>query len=165
MDASYYKNHLNLVPHPEGGFFKEVYRSSELIKKRGLPDRFPGDRSIATSIYYLLEKGDYSGFHRIKGDECWHFYAGGSLLVHVIEPGGRYYKIKLGSLLDKGEVFQYVVHAGAWFASEPAEETDFSLVGCTVAPGFDFEDFEMADKESLRKEYSEHRNVISRLCR
>jgi uncharacterized protein len=165
MDVKKYIQHLQLLPHPEGGYYKETYRSSENIPAEGLPARFEAGRSFSTAIYYLLEKGDYSGFHRIKSDECWHFYGGSTLLIHVIEEDGKYYTIRLGSKVETGEVFQCVVPAGAWFASEPAPETDFSLVGCTVAPGFDFADFEMAKKDQLLSLYSEHKNIIERLCR
>lgn len=165
MDASYYIKHLGLEKHPEGGYYKETYRASERIRKDALPAGFSGDRCFSTAIYYLLEQGDFSAFHRIKSDECWHFYSGATLLIHVIEPTGKYYCKRLGSRLDEEEVFQFVVPAEAWFASEPASGSTFCLVGCTVAPGFDFEDFEMAEKSSLLQLYPQHNNVIERLCR
>jgi uncharacterized protein len=166
MTSAEYVQKLQLQPHPEGGFYKETYRATENILAAGLPARFSGgDRSFATAIYYLLEQGDFSGFHRIRSDEGWHFYAGGPLLVHVILPQGNYYCVRLGNNLNNQEVFQFVVPAMAWFASEPAPKTDFSLVGCTVAPGFDFKDFEMADKSKLRKAFPEHTAIIQRLCR
>lgn len=163
-DASFYINHLNLQPHPEGGYFKETYRATENIPAASLPDRFNGDRSFSTAIYYLLQQGDYSAFHRIKSDECWHFYAGGTLYIHVLE-SDRYSCIKLGTQIDAGETFQYVVPANAWFAAEPANASTFSLAGCTVAPGFDFLDFEMADKQELITAYPAHSNIVRRLCR
>lgn len=156
---------LKLTPHPEGGYYRQTYISNELIKKEHLPGRFKGDRAFSTAIYFLLEKGDFSAFHKICSDECWHFYAGGALNIYVIHPDGKLETIQLGSDLNGGEVFQYVVPAGAWFASEPALETAFSLVGCTVAPGFHFEDFEMAKVEELLSEYPEHTALIERLCR
>ncbi|MCW3110738.1 MAG: cupin protein [Segetibacter sp.] len=164
QNASFYINHLNLQPHPEGGYFKETYRATEGIPAASLPKGFNGDRSFSTAIYYLLRQGDYSAFHRIKSDECWHFYAGGTLHIHVIE-NDHYACIKLGSKIDAGETFQYVVPANAWFAAEPAENTIFSLAGCTVAPGFDFLDFEMADKHDLLAAYPRYDNIIARLCR
>lgn len=162
--ASFYINNLNLQPHPEGGYFKETYRAPESIPSGALPERFTADRSFSTAIYYLLEQGDYSGFHRIKSDECWHFYAGDTLLIHIIE-GNTYSCIKLGPGVHAGEVFQFVVPANAWFASEPSGKSAFCLVGCTVAPGFDFSDFEMADKNDLLAAYPKFTEVISRLCR
>lgn len=154
-----------LAPHPEGGYFKETYRSTEGISAEALPPRFNGDRSFSTAIYYLLERGDYSGFHKIKSDECWHFYAGETLLIHVIEENGVYHCVQLGACLDEGEVFQFVVPANAWFAAEPAGNSAFALVGCTVAPGFDFKDFEMAQRNLLLSAYPQHDSIIRRLCR
>lgn len=154
-----------LLHHPEGGYFTETYRSTELLSGAYLPDRFGGDRSISTAIYFLLEQGNFSAFHKIKSDECWHFYAGQSLLIHIIDPSGRLTTVKLGNDIFNEEVFQYVVPAGYWFASEPAEATAFSFVGCTVAPGFSFEDFELAKAEELCIAYPRHKKIIKRLCR
>lgn len=165
MNAEYYISQLQLIPHPEGGFYKETNTSKEWIKQDALPERFTGTRCFSTAIYYLLQKGDFSALHRIKSDECWHFYAGDTLLIHVIETNGNYYITKLGNHLDENEAFQLVVPAGAWFGAEPAENTSFSLVGCTVAPGFDFEDFEMADKKTLLDAYPACARIINRLCR
>ena len=165
MNASDYIARLQLQSHPEGGFFKETYRSAERVSSESLPARFRGERNFSTAIYYLLRKGEHSLFHRIKSDECWHFYAGETLLIHVIEPGGEYNCIKLGSNILLGETFQYVVPAKAWFAAEPSTETDFSLCGCTVAPGFDFADFELADKEELLRAFPQHKEIISRLSK
>lgn len=165
MDAQYYIDHLQLKPHPEGGFFKETYRAAENIPVGALPSRFSGTRSFSTAIYYLLRQGEFSALHRIKSDECWHFYSGQALLIHVITTSREYKCIKLGANIEADETFQFVVPAGSWFASEPANDTDFALVGCTVAPGFDFGDFEMADPETLIDDFPLHRNIIKRLAR
>lgn len=165
MTADFFIKQLQLQPHPEGGFFKEMYRSKGIISSQCLPSEFNGDRRYFTAIYFLLQQGDFSAFHRIKSDECWHFYEGRTLLIHMIEQDGNYLRIRLGRKIDEGEVFQYVVPANCWFASEPAPETEFTLVGCTVAPGFDFSDFEMADAANLIKEYPQHHPTIKRLCR
>ncbi|MGF1637256.1 MAG: cupin domain-containing protein [Cyclobacteriaceae bacterium] len=165
MSAQFYIDNLHLQPHPEGGYFKENYRSKEILTIDGLPQRFSGDRNISTAIYYLLKQGDYSGFHKIKSDECWHFYAGSTMLLHMIDAMGKYSCIHLGKELNQGEVFQFVVPAGTWFASEPARNTEFCLMGCTVAPGFDFQDFEMAKSAALSKLFPEHSSIIERLCR
>ena len=130
-----------------------------------MPVAFGGSRNISTAIYYLLEEGDFSAFHKIKSDECWHFYTGGTLLVHMIDHSGSYKVIKLGGDITDGEVFQFVVPANTWFASEPALNVAFSLVGCTVAPGFDFDDFKMAAREQLLLQYPHHADIIKRLCR
>ncbi len=156
---------FQLVPHPEGGFYKEMYRSQEVIDKASLPDRFLGDRHFATAIYFLLEKNNFSAFHRIQSDECWHFYAGQTLHVHVIHLNGEYEKIALGNNINQGETFQAMVPAGSWFASETAPGSDFSFVGCTVAPGFDFADFELAKAEELTAAFPNFAVLIGRLCR
>jgi uncharacterized protein len=151
--------------HPEGGFFKELYRSDESIPFGALPERFDGSRNLSTAIFFLLEKGNFSAFHRIKSDECWHFYAGQPLLVHILYNDGELQTIKLGSNPLQKESFFAVVPATCWFASEPAPETEFSFVGCTVAPGFDFVDFELANATELVQEFPQHEDIIRRLCR
>ena len=165
MTADYFIRHLNLQPHPEGGFFKETYRSSGFIPLHCLPAAFHGDRFYSTAIYFLLQQNDFSAFHRIASDECWHFYEGGPLLIHVIDKEGNYSCTRLGRKPDEGEVLQFVVPAQSWFASEPAPGSGFSLVGCTVAPGFDFVDFEMAKAKELSKVYPQYQILIQRLCR
>ncbi|MBC7688687.1 MAG: cupin domain-containing protein [Aquabacterium sp.] len=155
----------HLVPHPEGGYFKEHYRSAEVISNACLPKRFDGDRCYSTAIYFLLGEGNFSAFHKIQSDECWHFYAGQTLWIHVIHLNGKLETIKLGSDIANGNQFQAVVAAGCWFASEPAPGTQFAFTGCTVAPGFDFNDFELAKKEELVKHYPQHSPLINRLCR
>jgi predicted cupin superfamily sugar epimerase len=165
MTAEYFIKHLQLQPHPEGGFFKETYRSPGIIPSQSLSSDFNGDRHYSTAIYFLLQKGDFSAFHRISSDECWHFYEGGTLFIHVVDEDGKYSCTCLGRKIHEGEVFQFVVPAKCWFASEPAPGTDFALVGCTVAPGFDFADFEMAKAEILLKRFPQHDALIHRLCR
>lgn len=159
-------NHYNLLPHPEGGFFRQTYAAAEQISKEALPERFEGSRSYSTAIYFLLPHGSFSAFHRIKSDEVWHFYEGCLINIHVIHPNGEYECLKLGSNLNNGESYQLVVPANAWFASEPnGEPASFALVGCTVAPGFDFSDFELAEAAVLINQFPLHQQLISRLCR
>lgn len=158
--ATYWVHHLDLKPHPEGGFFKETYRSSIEEEFSG----FLGKRSLSTGIYFLLEKGNFSAFHRIRSDEMWHFYAGDPLIVHMIDSGGKYHKQLIGPKLDEGQVLQFVVPAGVWFASEVEGRGEYSLVGCTVSPGFDFSDFELADK-NFETKFPKHRNLIQKLVR
>jgi predicted cupin superfamily sugar epimerase len=162
--ASYWISSLSLAPHPEGGFFKETYRSVDLIPSGIFDKRFEGPRNMATGIYYLLESGDFSAFHRIRSDEMWHFYAGGALALHVLHEG-RHQMIRLGQQIHEGEVLQYVVPAGAWFAATPVDGAAYSLLGCTVSPGFDFADFEMANPASLTRESPHLADLISRLSR
>lgn len=163
MTAQHYIQSLNLQPHPEGGYFAETYRSAEFIPESALPGRFGGTRAFGTAIYFLLEKHRFSALHRIQGDEVWHFYAGGPLDVFVINPEATLTVIRLGNDSTKGEVFQAVVPAGCWFGSQTAPGTEFSLVGCTVAPGFDFADFELGDRAALLADFPQHREVIESL--
>lgn len=157
--------YYQLQQHPEGGWYKETYRSKEFIKSGALPDRFLDDRQFSTAIYFLLEQGNFSAFHRIKSDECWHFYAGQTLHVYVLYNDGKLEIIKLGNNIANGETFQFVVPADVWFASIPAATTAFSFVGCTVAPGFDFADFELAKTEVLLQQFPQHEQIIRQLCR
>jgi hypothetical protein len=142
-------DHYQLTAHPEGGYYKRSYESSEMISKDSLPGRFKGDRLISTAIYYLLPKGQRSKLHRIKSDETWHFYLGGPLRIVGINESGIPYEVTLGSNILAGEHLQYTVPANHWFGSKPCQNTEFSFVGCTVAPGFDFEDFEIGNKQQL----------------
>lgn len=146
---------LGLEPHPEGGWYRETYRSVEFIPGRG--------RSLSTGIYFLLARGHFSAFHRIHSDEMWHAYDGDGVDVHVIAPDGSYDCLRLGS--GEGRVPQGVVPAGCWFASEVAAGGEFALVGCTVSPGFDFADFELADGERLAARYPGHAGLVQRLTR
>ncbi|MEO7308762.1 MAG: cupin domain-containing protein [Chitinophagaceae bacterium] len=157
--------YLHLQPHPEGGYYAETYRSTETLPRAALPARFTGSRNYSTAIYFLIPAGQFSAFPRIRADELWHFYEGGPLHVYVIDPGGSLQIIRLGGNITDGEVFQAIVPAGCWFASRPAPDTSYSLVGCTVAPGFDFEDFEMADGTKLTAKYPSHAGLIAELCR
>ena len=122
-------------------------------------------RPVSTAIYFLLEGDNFSAFHRLQSDELWHFYAGAALTVHVIEAEGRYSAFQLGNDPEAGEVLQAVVKAGCWFASEVTDGKSFALVGCTVAPGFDFEDFELAKRAELVRNYPQHRKIIEKLTR
>ncbi|GAA4446344.1 hypothetical protein GCM10023189_01360 [Nibrella saemangeumensis] len=149
-----------MLPHPEGGYFAETYRSAETISQHALPGRFTGDRNFGTAIYFLLESRHYSTLHRIQADEIWHFYTGGPLEVFVINPAGELSVIRLGYNPDQGEVFQAVVPAGCWFGAKPATGTEYALVGCTVAPGFDFADFELAQRDVLLSQFPQHHAII-----
>jgi uncharacterized protein len=164
-DADYWIEKLALEPHPEGGYYRQTYRAELTIDQAALPEGFPGARAASTAIYFLLKSGDFSAMHRLRSDELWHFYAGGALVVSVIDEGGRYSELLLGSGADAGEIFQAVVKAGNWFGARVQDASTFALVGCTVAPGFDFADFEMGKREELIRKFPRHRRVIERLTR
>lgn len=165
MSANYYIEKLGLQKHPEGGWFKEVYRSSEKLKQEHLPERFGSDRHHSTSIYFLLTSDTFSAFHRIRSDELWHFYAGETVTIYMIDDKGGYSEIKLGGKIENGEVFKCVIPHGVWFGAKVNEADSFTLVGCTVAPGFHFDDFELAKRDEMLREYPEYKGIIEKLTR
>jgi len=156
---------LQLREHPEGGWFREFYRADETIPHHSLPSRFSGDRHFSTAIYFLLNETDFSAFHRIKQDELWHFYDGASLTIHMIDPTGNYSAVKLGKNIQAGETLVTAVKAGWLFGATVNDNRTYGLVGCTVAPGFDFEDFEMPGRAQLLEQYPQHRIIIEKLTR
>lgn len=159
-DKEYWIRELDLIKHPEGGYYKEIYRSQESINvNRGEQNC---KRSLITSIFFLLTSKNFSAFHRIKSDELWHFHDGDAITIHSINKHGELTSVSLGKNIENGERLQHVVNAGDWFASEVKKENAYALVGCTVAPGFDFNDFELASSE-LKNTYSEHSQLIERL--
>jgi len=154
---------FKLKAHPEGGYFYENYRSSGKVHSPDLWDGAEGFRNYSTGIYFLLDKNQFSAFHRIKQDEMWHFYAGSTLLLHMINKDGNYKLIKIGNNIKDGQFFQYVVPAGTWFSSEVEDKNSFSFCGCTVSPGFDFRDFEMPKRKKLLSKFPNQQKIISRL--
>ncbi|UCS94572.1 cupin domain-containing protein [Echinicola marina] len=156
---------LGLEPHPEGGFFKEVYRSTGEIDQGSLSEDFIGKRNYSTSIYFMLTSDTFSAFHRIHQDEIWHFYKGSPIRLHCLSPDGIHEEFIIGSDLENGQVPQLIVPAGYWFAAEVLEENTFALVGCTVSPGFDFRDFELAEREKLAEAYPDHKTLIEQFTR
>ena len=164
-NADYWIESLSLEKHPEGGYFKEIYRSEERIPAESLPERFSKSRSFATSIYFLLEGSDFSAFHRLKSDEVWHFFTGAALTLHIIGHDGKYTQEVLGSDLEDGEIFQVVVKARCWFAAKVNDRSSFSLTSCTVSPGFEFQDFELGKRDELLGIYPENKKIIEELTR
>jgi predicted cupin superfamily sugar epimerase len=162
--ASDWIRRLELKPHPEGGYFAEIYRSEDVIAAAGLPPRFGDLRHAATSIYYLLERPQVSAFHRIRSDEIWHWLTGVALTISVLKPGGDLDSLHLGPATDRDEAYVRVVPAGCWFGAQCVED-GFALVGCTVAPGFAFEDFELADRDALLQDWPRHEDLIRALTR
>ena len=139
MNAKTYIDKLAMLPHPEGGYYKENFRSETTFQFDG----FEGERSICTSIYFLLEKGQTSALHRIKSEEIWYFHDGQTLEIIELDTNGNEMITRLGKDLLNGEMLQHVVPANTWFGARLTHESDFCLVGCQVSPGFDFKDFEL----------------------
>jgi hypothetical protein len=163
--ARYYIDKLKLQKHPEGGYFNEIYRSDEIFTASVLPKRYDGDRAFSTSIYFLLEGKDISAFHKLQSDEIWHFYDGCPVKVYIITPQRTLEERILGFNLDNKESLQTVIHMHSWFGAELMDKTSFSLIGCTVSPGFDFRDFEIGKREHLLEEYPEFSSTILRLTK
>lgn len=149
MDAAKLIERFQLAPHPEGGFYREVFRDPARVK---LSDG--RERSAGTAIYYLLPKGSVSAFHRVRQTEIWHFYGGGPLRLHMLG---------FDTLVLDAANPQAVVPANTWQAAEP--EGGGAFCGCTVFPGFEFEDFELGRRDDLLEEYPEARDSIERLTR
>ena len=148
-------NHFDMLPHPEGGFYKETYRSSELCLN--------GTRNLKTVIYFLLRSEDISHFHRIKSDEMWYYHSGSPLIVHSIDDQGIYKEQKVGINFSEGEIPQYLVPKNTIFGSTVLEKDSYSLVSCSVSPGFDFEDFELFKQSDLLEQFPLHHKIISKL--
>lgn len=162
-EATYWVEKLHLRRHPEGGYFREIYRSPELFSRDALPPRFEGARSTITLIYYLLPGTEFSALHRLKSVETWHFLAGSPLELHIIGGDGGYSLRRLGPDPDRGEQLQAVVEPGCWFGARVPDRDSYSLVGCGVVPGFDFSDFELGRREDLAGRFPQHREIIGRL--
>lgn len=158
-------NRFDLQKHPEGGYFKETYRSKGEIPDSVLGDDFEGSRNYCTGIYFLLTSDTFSAFHRIQQDEMWHFYQGSPITIHIIHPDGNYTKHVLGLNFKDGEAPQFTVLKKCWFAAEVNVPNSYTFVGCTVSPGFDFKDFELANRNSLIQQFPRHKELIVRLTR
>ncbi|MDC0711608.1 cupin domain-containing protein [Stigmatella sp. ncwal1] len=147
---------LGLQPHPEGGYYREMYRASAQVETPR------GTRSAGTAIYYLLPRGTFAAWHRVASDEVWHFYEGAPLTLSLLGPRGLE-RVVLGREVARGERPQVVVPAGVLQAAAP--EGDYTLAGCTVAPGFDFADWEMPSREALLSLHPEHAELLRRFSR
>lgn len=161
--AQKYIKQLQLKKHPEGGYFKEVYRSGELILAEHLPKRYKQSRNFSTSIYFLLEGKQFSAFHLLQSDELWHFYDGNSVILYIINQKGEISVKKLGRVIDSE--LQITIEKQNWFAAELEDKKSFALFGCTVSPGFEFEDFELGKRDTLLKIFPQHSALIRRLTR
>jgi predicted cupin superfamily sugar epimerase len=162
--AAYWKEKLQLESHVEGGSFREIYRAGLILQRGTLTPEHNDSRSASTAIYFLLERGDFSAFHRIASDELWHFYYGDTLTIYEIDQNGILTRHLLGNDVEHGAMPVVCIKAGSWFGSLVGEGT-YTLCGCTVAPGFDFNDFELAERAVLTASYPQHKVVIDKLTR
>jgi hypothetical protein len=156
---------LNLIAHPEGGYYSETYRSEEFYNPESLPNRYHGSRTFSTLIYFLLREDQVSLFHRLVSDEVWHFYFGSPIILHTIDINGNYNQKIVGTKVLDDESPQVIIRRNTWFAAELKEKSQFSLVGCTVAPGFEFRDFELGNRDYLIKNFPQHSELISKFSK
>lgn len=154
---------LELTRHPEGGYFKETHRSQGIIPQQVLPHQFNADRNYYTSIYFLLTSDDFSAFHKINQEETWYFHEGSTIKIHQIAPDGTYSFVVLGNDILKGEQFQHTVPSEYWFAATVEQKNNYTLVGCAVAPGFDFNDFTLAKRNEMIDLFPQHKTIIETL--
>ena len=161
--AEYYIEKLAMKRHIEGGAYKEHYRAPLMLPQAALSPRHKGDRNASTAIYFLLKHGEFSAFHLLASDEVLHFYDGQTLHIYEIDAKGEMQVHKLGRDLDAGERFAVMIPGGSWFALRCEVPDGFSLVGCTVAPGFDFEDFTLDDRAALLKLFPRHARLIQEM--
>ncbi len=150
---------LDLKPHPEGGFYKETYRGSLEIEIENLKIR-----NSSTAIYYLLQDKDKSHFHKVLSDEIWLYHQGETVEIYEMDDSGNLITHHLGIDIENGEIPQIVISKNHWFAARIKSNTGYCLVSCIVAPGFEFEDFELANKEVLLKQHPHYQEIIEQMC-
>ena len=155
LDAQTLISQYQLQPHIEGGYFKELFRTSEYVKVSSSGK----ERTFGSSIMFLLPGGSKSSLHRLKSAETWHFYHGDHLNLLIVNPEGVVKIVLLGSNLEAGHHFQYTVEAGSWFGSYMDDDSNYALVGCSVYPAFEWEDFELATMDSLPPNLISHSSV------
>lgn len=154
---------LGLVPHPEGGYYREIYRSAETVGRESLPERYDGDRQFGSSIYYLLTEDTFSAMHRLKTDEVFLYHLGDPVELLRLYPDGSGDIVTLGPVIDRGHMLQCVVPRDCWMGLSLVKGGLYGLMGTVMAPGFDFRDFEMGRREELTAEYPGFAEMIRRL--
>lgn len=157
---------FNLQRHPEGGYYARSFQAAQEVKSTDQTRYNNENRSAGTAIYFLLERNDFSAWHKLKSDELWHHYKGSAVKIHVINKQGVLTSHLLGDpTMIRGASFQIAITAGNWFAAEVIDKSSYCLVGCTVTPGFDFKDFELADRDFLSIQFPQHKSIITQLTR
>jgi predicted cupin superfamily sugar epimerase len=160
--ALYYIRKLQLKKHPEGGYFREIYRAGDIVLI-DLPNK-KVKKNFSTSIYFWLEGRQFSAFHKLDADETWHFYDGSSVKIYIIDSDGKFVEIVLGKKTEIGEVFRATIKKNNWFAAEVLSKRSFAFIGCTVVPGFDFSDFELGRRDKLIKLFPQHKLLFEKFA-
>ena len=155
---------LGLLKHPEGGYYREMYRSDKNVSQTCIPEH-DGHRSVSTAIYFLLSNDAFSAFHKVIQDESWFFHFGDPIDLHMISPQGEHSITRIGNDIFNGERPQFTVPGDHWFGATSAGDNGYSLVSCTVAPGFDFNDFTLANRSELNVLFPQHVDIIVSLTR
>lgn len=163
QDAQYWIDKLKLKGHPEGGYYREVYRSPELVDGIHLRDKREGKRNLATSIYFLLKSGEKSLLHRLKSDETWYFHHGSPIQLYCIDIQGILREVTLGQDIENHQYLQYTIPEETIFGGVVKGQNSYSLVSCMVSPGFSFEDFKLLSREHMLEKFPRHREVILKL--
>ena len=164
-NARFWIEKLQLEPHPEGGYFKETYRSGTRIPPQCLPEKYSGDRNSATSIYFLLDRFQFSSFHILKSDELWFYQYGDAVQIYMLNDQDGLQTITLGPDPDQQQRLQVIIPAGTAFGADVINNSSFSLMGCVVTPGFTFNDFELLSRDFLLNKYPRHKDLIIRLTK
>ncbi len=164
----------------EGGYYHESYRSDKYVHVGGWCDSNPRNnvysctrpghgrsdvRPVLTLIYYLLDGDQFSAFHKVRYDEIWHFYKGSSVNLYILTHSKKLLNIKLGNDIKNDEQVQFVIKGNTWFGADLNDKSSYSLIGCSVSPGFDFRDFELGERDRLKTMYPQHEHIINRLTR
>lgn len=160
--ADYFIKNLDMIAHPEGGFYKEIYISEEKITSNELKIDYEGSRILWTSIYFLLRDGEVSNFHRLKSDEMWYYHSGSPLTIYMISPKGDLITEQLGLGIENGEKPQVLVPKDYIFGSA-MNNKGYALVGCMVSPGFEFRDFELFKRTDLLEKFPQYHQIIQKL--
>ncbi|ACQ55123.1 cupin domain-containing protein [Clostridium botulinum] len=163
-DANYFIEKLDMIAHPEGGYYKESFISAENITDSDSTTTFEDKRILWTSIYFLLRNGEVSNFHRLKSDEMWYYHSGSPLTIYMITPKGELITEQLGLDIEKGEKPQVLVPKNYIFGSA-MNNKGYALVGCMVSPGFEFRDFELFERDTLLNLYPKYKETIEKLTR
>lgn len=175
-DVRHIIDKLNLTEHIEGGYFKETYRSNIMVTYEShtiCDNKIHSNTNVSsqpirplyTLIYYLLVNDQFSAFHKVRNDEIWHFYKGSSVTIYILDESNSTLKIKLGNDFDGDNYLHYLIKGNTWFGAELNDKSSYALMGCTVSPGFDFNDFELGRKIELLQKYPQHKEIIQRLTR